>query len=47
MYLLSLKLFEVLKFIQFLMLFKNQIFVTSSNFGVQVHASFNINYVFF
>lgn len=33
MYFLSLKLFEVLKFIQFLMLFENQFLDTSSNFG--------------
>ena len=33
MYFPSLKLFEVLKFIQFLMLFENQNFHTSSNFG--------------
>ena len=32
MYFLSLKLFEVLKFIQFLMLFENQFLDTSSNF---------------
>ena len=33
MYFLSLKLFEVLEFIQFLMLFENQFLDTSSNFG--------------
>ena len=33
MYFPSLKLFEVLKFIQFLMLFENQFLDTSSNFG--------------
>ena len=35
MYFLSLKLFEVLKFIQFLMLFENQFLDTSSNFERQ------------
>ena len=33
MYFSSLKLFEVLKFFQFLMLFENQFLDTSSNFG--------------
>lgn len=33
MYFPSLKLFEVLKFFQFLMLFENQFLDTSSNFG--------------
>ena len=35
MYFPSLKLFEVLKFIQFLMLFENQFLDTSSNFERQ------------
>ena len=34
MYFLSFKLFEVLKFIQFLMLFENQFLDTSSNLDV-------------
>lgn len=33
MYFSSIKLFEVLKFFQFLMLFENQFLDTSSNFG--------------
>ena len=35
----SLKLFEVLKFIQFLMLFENQFLDTSSNFGAPKNRS--------
>ena len=37
MYFLPLKLFEVLKFIQFLMLFENRFLDTSSNFGAPLH----------
>lgn len=36
MYFSSLKLFEVLKFFQFLMLFENQFLDTSSNFGAPI-----------
>ena len=43
MYFLSLKLFEVLEFIQFLMLFENQFLDTSSNFGAPFF-SFMINH---
>lgn len=38
MYFSSLKLFEVLKFFQFLMLFENQFLDTSSNFGAPFFA---------
>lgn len=49
MYFSSLKLFEVLKFFQFLMLFENQFLDTSSNFGApffmdkKVNGSYYIN----
>lgn len=42
MYFSSLKLFEVLKFFQFLMLFENQFLDTSSNFGAPVNEKSSI-----
>ena len=45
MYFSSLKLFEVLKFFQFLMLFENQFLDTSSNFGAPFSAVLVNRYV--
>ena len=46
MYFLSLKLFKVLKFIQFLMLFENQFLDTSSNFGAPNKGLFQLLILF-
>lgn len=47
MYFSSLKLFEVLKFFQFLMLFENQFLDTSSNFGAPFFKGFTLSEAIF